>query len=188
LPLFDADAEKAVELANSVIQQYGERFQIHWLRGMREKIGLSTVEDGDLDLIQSLLAAMQASQADLTLAFRRLSDAVGPGDGEALFLSAFREPDGAREWLARWRDRLTRDEGRTEAERRAAMRSVNPAFIPRNHRIEQAINAAVEDADFSLFEALLAVLAKPYDDQPDFAAYMEPPKPEERVLQTFCGT
>jgi len=60
LPLFDADAEKAVELANSVIQQYGERFQIHWLRGMREKIGLSTVEDGDLDLIQSLLAAMQA--------------------------------------------------------------------------------------------------------------------------------
>ena len=188
LPLFDADAEKAVELANSVIQQYGERFQIHWLRGMREKIGLSTVEDGDLDLIQSLLAAMQASQADLTLAFRRLSDAVGPRDGEALFLSAFREPDGAREWLARWRDRLTRDEGRTEAERRAAMRSVNPAFIPRNHRIEQAINAAVEDADFSLFEALLAVLAKPYDDQPDFAAYMEPPKPEERVLQTFCGT
>ncbi len=187
LPLFDADAEKAVELANSVIQQYGERFQIHWLRGMREKIGLATVEDGDLDLIQSLLAAMQASQADFTLAFRRLSDA-GSADEDALFLSTFREPDAAREWLARWRDRLSRDEGRTEADRRAAMRVVNPAFIPRNHRIEQAINAAVEDADFSLFEALLSVLAKPYDDQPGFVAYMERPKPEERVLQTFCGT
>ncbi|MBB3397156.1 MULTISPECIES: protein adenylyltransferase SelO [unclassified Rhizobium] len=188
LPLFDADAERAVELANVVIQQYGERFQIHWLRGMREKIGLTTVEDGDLDLIQSLLARMQTQQADFTLAFRRLSDAGGSGDGEALFLSTFREPDGVGEWLGRWRDRLTRDEGRTEDGRRTAMRAVNPAFIPRNHRIEQAINAAVEDGDFSLFEALLAVLAKPYDDQPGFAAYMEPPKPEERVLQTFCGT
>ncbi|SEH57560.1 Uncharacterized conserved protein YdiU, UPF0061 family [Rhizobium tibeticum] len=188
LPLIDADAEKAVELANTVIQQYGERFQIHWLRGMREKIGLATVEDGDLELVQSLLAVMQAQQADFTLAFRRLSDASGSGDGEALFLSTFREPDAAREWLAGWRERLTRDDGRTEDDRAAAMRAVNPAFIPRNHRIEQAINAAVDDADFSLFEALLAVLAKPYDDQPGFAAYMEPPKPEERVLQTFCGT
>lgn len=188
LPIIDADAEKAVELANTVIQQYGERFQIHWLRGMREKIGLATVEDGDLELIQSLLAAMQAQQADFTLAFRRLSDASGSADGEALFLSTFREPDAAREWLGAWRERLSRDDSRRKDDRAAAMRAVNPAFIPRNHRIEQAINAAVEDADFSLFEALLAVLAKPYDDQPGFAAYIEPPKPEERVLQTFCGT
>ncbi|NNH32714.1 hypothetical protein C9413_25690, partial [Rhizobium sp. SEMIA 4085] len=65
---------------------------------------------------------------------------------------------------------------------------VTPALIPRNHRIEQAIVAATEDGDFSLFEALLTVLSKPYDDQPMFAAYMEPPKPEERVLKTFCGT
>jgi uncharacterized protein YdiU (UPF0061 family) len=74
------------------------------------------------------------------------------------------------------------------AERAAAMLAVNPAFIPRNHRIEQAIAAAVEAADFSLFEALLTVLSRPYEEQPAFAAYMEPPKPEERVLQTFCGT
>jgi uncharacterized protein YdiU (UPF0061 family) len=68
------------------------------------------------------------------------------------------------------------------------MRKANPAFIPRNHRIEQAIQAAVEDDDFSLFEALLKVLAKPYEDQPAFAPYAEPPLPAERVLQTFCGT
>jgi uncharacterized protein YdiU (UPF0061 family) len=68
------------------------------------------------------------------------------------------------------------------------MRGANPAFIPRNHRIEQAIEAAVEDGDFSLFEALLTVLAKPYEDQPAFAPYTEPPQPAERVLQTFCGT
>jgi uncharacterized protein YdiU (UPF0061 family) len=68
------------------------------------------------------------------------------------------------------------------------MKQVNPAFIPRNHRVEQAIEAAVQDGDFSLFEALLSVLSHPYDEQPAFAAYMDPPKPEERVLQTFCGT
>ena len=68
------------------------------------------------------------------------------------------------------------------------MRAVNPAFIPRNHRVEHAISAAVERGDFSVFEQLLAVLAHPYEDQPRFAHYADPPLPAERVLQTFCGT
>jgi uncharacterized protein YdiU (UPF0061 family) len=159
LPLIDSDQDRAVERANDVITDYGKQFQAHWLSGMRRKIGLVSEEDGDLDLIQSLLALMQDGKADFTLAFR----------------------------LARWRERLSRDL-QSPAERAEAMRKVNPAFIPRNHRIEQAIVAATEDGDFSLFEALLTVLSKPYNDQPMFAAYMEPPKPEERVLKTFCGT
>ncbi|MNY53292.1 hypothetical protein D3C86_1890360 [compost metagenome] len=68
------------------------------------------------------------------------------------------------------------------------MRTVNPAYIPRNHRIEQAIAAATEDADFSLFEALVDVTSNPYEDQPHFAAYADPPQPDEEVRQTFCGT
>ena len=68
------------------------------------------------------------------------------------------------------------------------MRAVNPAFIPRNHRIEAIIEAAVVSDDYAPFEELLAVLAKPFDDQPAYAAYAEPPQPEQRVLQTFCGT
>ena len=68
------------------------------------------------------------------------------------------------------------------------MRAVNPAFIPRNHRVEAVIEAAVNRDDFAPFEELLAVLSKPYEDQPAFAAYAEPPEPHERVLQTFCGT
>ncbi|OCJ18465.1 hypothetical protein A6U87_03785 [Rhizobium sp. AC44/96] len=187
LPLIDADAEKAVEAANVVIGNYGERFQAHWLGGMREKIGLASVEDGDLDLVQSFLALMQTQQADFTLAFRRLSHLAADDSAEPAFLARFRDPDAARAWLERWRQRLKR-EMEPAAQRSAAMLRVNPAFIPRNHRIEQAIAAAVEDADFSLFEALLTVLARPYEDQPAFAAYMEPPKPEERVLETFCGT
>jgi uncharacterized protein YdiU (UPF0061 family) len=66
--------------------------------------------------------------------------------------------------------------------------AVNPAFIPRNHRVEAVIDAAVHRNDFAPFEELLAVLSKPFDDQPGYAAYMEPPEEHERVTQTFCGT
>jgi uncharacterized protein YdiU (UPF0061 family) len=187
LPLLDPDVDKAVELANDVIKGFGARFQAHWLDGMRWKIGLSTEEDGDLDLIQALLVAMQEQEADFTLTFRRLSDLAESSSNSAGFAASFKSPEAIEPWLARWQERLSRDPQTTVA-RANAMRSINPAFIPRNHRIEQAIVAAVEEHDFSLFEALLAVLAKPYEDQPAFAPYAQPPEMSERVLETFCGT
>ncbi|MGO7157967.1 YdiU family protein [Rhizobium johnstonii] len=187
LPLIDAEPDSAVDKANAVIKSYGERFQAHWLAGMLEKIGLAGEEDGDLDLVQALLSLMQAQGADFTLTFRRLSDLAGDDAAEPEFAASFREPDACGAWLTQWRERLSRDP-QTASERAIAMRSVNPAFIPRNHRVEQAIEAAVDNGDFSLFEALLSVLSKPYEDQPGFAAYREPPKPSERVLATFCGT
>ncbi|MFS8111564.1 YdiU family protein [Rhizobium jaguaris] len=186
LSLIDPSLDVAVDLANVVIKAYGERFQAHWLTGMRAKIGLATEEDDDLDLIQALLALMQQQQADFTLTFRRLSD-LAESDEEAAFAAGFKDPASAAPWLARWRERINR-EPKLPIDRARAMRGVNPAFIPRNHRIEQAIEAAVEDEDLSLFEVLLKVLAKPYEDQPAFAPYAEPPQPAERVLQTFCGT
>jgi uncharacterized protein YdiU (UPF0061 family) len=78
-------------------------------------------------------------------------------------------------------------EPQSPAERQAAMRRVNPMFIPRNHRIEAVIAAAVE-GDYAPFEELLLVLSKPYEDQPAFTDYANPPQPHERVCQTFCGT
>jgi uncharacterized protein YdiU (UPF0061 family) len=68
------------------------------------------------------------------------------------------------------------------------MRGVNPAFIPRNHRVEQALGAAIESGDFSPFADLHTILSRPYEDQPDFADYANPPQTDERVFQTFCGT
>ncbi|NLS19754.1 YdiU family protein [Rhizobium sp. P40RR-XXII] len=186
IPLIDPSVDTAIELANTIIKAYGERFQAHWLAGMRAKIGLASEEDGDLELIQSLLATMQQQGADFTLTFRRLA-AIASGKDDSDFGATFQDPQSATLWLERWRERLSRDP-QTPAARAAAMRRVNPAFIPRNHRIEQAIEAAIEDDDFSLFEALLKVLATPYEDQPAFAPYAEPPLPSERVLQTFCGT
>ncbi|HEV7308286.1 protein adenylyltransferase SelO [Ensifer sp.] len=187
VPLFDEDEGTAVELANDALGEYGAIFQRHWLNGMRAKIGLVTSEDGDLDLVQALLTAMHQSEADFTLTFRRLSDSAGEPTAETAFKALFASPEAIDPWLRDWRARLSRED-KDPAARATAMKAVNPAYIPRNHRIEQAIAAATEDADFSLFEALVDVTARPYDDQPGFSAYQAPPEPEEEVQRTFCGT
>lgn len=173
LPLIDPVMERAIELATEALAIFAPRFERHWLAGMRRKIGLTSSEDADLELIEALLAAMHRTDADFTLTFRRLCDGIVPPD--------------CNEWAAAWRARIARDP-QTPPQRAAAMRRVNPAYIPRNHRIEQVIAAATASADFSPFGELLRVLTDPYDEKPGLEAYMNPPLPGERVLQTFCGT
>ncbi|MFB9951359.1 YdiU family protein [Rhizobium puerariae] len=184
LPLLDSDEDRAVDAANAVLKEFGERFQRQWIDVFRAKTGLSSAADGDGELIQALLAAMHAGEADFTLAFRRLADAAG-GRDEA-FLACFADPREAADWLSLWRERLAAEELPGE-ERVAAMRAVNPAVIPRNHRVEEALSAA-NYGDFSFFERLLEALENPFEERPEFADLMTPPKPEERVLRTFCGT
>ena len=106
---------------------------------------------------------------------------------DAQIASLFAEPGAFHDWSRAWRRRLAREDVSPDA-RAAAMRLANPAFIPRNHRVAQAIDAAVRRDDFEPFETLVRVLARPYEDQPELAHLAEPPRPEERVLQTFCGT
>ncbi len=184
VPLLDDNEEKAVDVANGVLKRFGERFQAEWADIFRKKIGLFSSKDEDGDLIQALLGAMHEGQADFTLAFRRLSDAAEGRDDA--FLACFTADEKAREWLVSWRDRLAL-ESQSDVERAAAMRTVNPAIIPRNHRVEEAI-AAANYGDMSFFENLLQALENPYEERPEFADYMTPPKPEERVMRTFCGT
>jgi serine/tyrosine/threonine adenylyltransferase len=187
LPLFSDVQDKAIEEAQAALADFAGRFNDAYKAGLRGKLGLFTERDGDQALAQDLLDAMAKNQADFTLTFRRLSDAaLGPEhDGDVRQL--FAEHAAYDEWAARWRQRLG-EEPQDPAQRQAAMRSVNPAFIPRNHRIEAVIEAAVNRDDFAPFEELLAVLAKPYEDQPAYAGYADPPEPHQCVLRTFCGT
>jgi uncharacterized protein YdiU (UPF0061 family) len=186
LPLFDDDKDKAVAQAETALVGFADRFNTAYKAGLRSKLGLFTEQDDDPALAQDLLNAMKPGKADFTLTFRRLSDAAGDGDLSHV-RALFEDPAAFDEWAARWL-RRTATEPQSAAERHTAMRAVNPAFIPRNHRIEAVIRAAVDRDDFAPFEDLLTVLAKPFEDQPDFAAYMQPPEPDQRVLQTFCGT
>jgi serine/tyrosine/threonine adenylyltransferase len=187
LPLFSDQQDKAIEEAQLALGGFAEAFTAAYQAGLRNKLGLFTARDDDPALAQDLLDAMAGNQADFTLTFRRLSGAAIDPGGDAEVRRLFAEPSAYDEWAARWRQRIG-DEPQDPAARQAAMRSVNPAFIPRNHLIEAVIDAAVNRDDFAPFEQLLVVLSKPYQDQPTLAGYAEPPKPHQRVLQTFCGT
>jgi serine/tyrosine/threonine adenylyltransferase len=187
LPLFSSDQDKAISEAQAMLADFAEKFDAAYQAGLRAKLGLFTARDGDPALAQDLLSVMAQNQADFTLTFRRLGDAALDAADDREVRSLFTDPAAYNEWAVRWRQRLS-DEPQDAAARRNAMRSVNPAFIPRNHRVEAVIQAAMNHDDFAPFEELLTVLSKPYEDQPAFAAYAEPPLPDQRVLQTFCGT
>jgi uncharacterized protein YdiU (UPF0061 family) len=187
LPLLDDDQEAAIEAANAALGTFATRFHAAYGAGLSAKLGLQTAREGDLALAQDLLARMAANGADFTLTFRRLcaaaEDEAGDGDLRALFA----DPAAYHAWAAGWRRRLDAEGGDPGARARA-MRAVNPAYIPRNHRVEQAIRAAEDHGDFAPFDALVGVLAHPYDDQPGRESYADPPRPDEIVHQTFCGT
>jgi uncharacterized protein YdiU (UPF0061 family) len=187
LPFLDPRPERALELANEAISEFLPRFERHWLTGMLRKLGAVNSEDGDRELVQALLDIMQHNQADFTLTFRSLCDVAEFSGAESKLHALLANPSMCDQWLVRWKSRLSH-EPCEPAVRAAAMRQVNPAFIPRNHRIEQAIAAAIEREDFSLFAELLTVLSHPYEEQETLAAYAKPPVPSERVLRTFCGT
>jgi serine/tyrosine/threonine adenylyltransferase len=187
LPLLSDQQDKAIEEAQSALGNFAEKFDAAYQAGLRRKLGLFTARDEDRLLAQDLLDAMAKNQADFTLTFLRLSDAALGPDHDRDVRQLFADPAAYDEWAVRWRQRLG-DEPQDPAIRQSAMRTVNPAFIPRNHRVEAVIEAAVNRDDFALFEELLAVLSKPFEDQPAYAAYAQPPEPHQRVLQTFCGT
>jgi uncharacterized protein YdiU (UPF0061 family) len=187
LPLLNDDETKAIAEAEEVLSGFAQRFQASYLAGMRRKLGLSGAEAGDAQLAQDFLDLLSKAQADFTLAFRRLGEAADDPDADQSLRSVIGRTDLSDAWVSRWRERL-RGEPQSGAARRAAMLGVNPAFIARNHRVEAVIDAAVSRNDFAPFEELLTVLARPFDDQPGYESYMQPPHEHERVLQTFCGT
>jgi uncharacterized protein YdiU (UPF0061 family) len=187
LPLIDADADKAVGLATEVLESFAAEFNAQYFERLYRKIGLVSGGEPDADLINRLFATMQEAGADFTLTFRRLALVAESPGNEGVLRELFGQASGIDAWLRDWRGRLAADP-QSAAERGMSMRRVNPAFIPRNHRVEAALNAASEHGDFELFHRLLAILQRPYDDQPEVADYENPPQPSERVLQTFCGT
>jgi uncharacterized protein YdiU (UPF0061 family) len=183
LPLIDADEASSIARATEILQEFPEKFEAFQLAGLRRKLGLHTAEEGDAGLAQNLLNLMQAGKADFTSVFRRLSAPEASQNARELF----ENPADFDNWWADWRYRVAR-EPMDEAKRSAVMRQVNPAFIPRNHRVEDALAAAVVEGDFRPFHALFEVLQHPFDDQPGNQRFAEPPPPSETTYRTFCGT
>lgn len=201
LPVIDEDRDRALEMAQAAIDGYATRFDAELLVVFRAKLGLNEPRDGDLALVQDLFERMAANRADFTLTFRRLADlldppvegaapgaAPGAATGAAPARDLFVDPTAFDAWAESWRARLTAEAPVPARDRAAALRAANPAVIPRNHLVEEAIRAAEDDGDYGPFEALLQALATPFEERPEHAKYRLPPRPEQEVKQTFCGT
>lgn len=168
------DPQTGVEEATEIVHAMPELTETAWLNRFRAKLGITSAQDGDLELVTGLLERMAENQSDFTNTFRALADGTARDQ--------FTDPAAFDSWAAGWQARLA-----AEPDPTAVMCAANPAFIPRNHRIEEMIAGAVA-GDYALFHRLSAVLASPYRDQPDHADQQRPPLPEEVVPATFCGT
>ena len=183
LPLFESDHEKAKSQAESALSTFPEVFAQAYTRGLAQKIGVLQDDQEGLKLANDLLDLMTRDEVDFTLLFRRLTTSVQTGE-----LSPVREMFNNHEqfenWAELWQEQTRNDD---TAARIKTMRSANPVFIPRNHRLQEAITAA-NTSDFAPFRRLLKVLAHPYQEQPEYAEFENPPEPDEVVCATFCGT
>jgi len=179
------DTEKAAAILTERLETFPDRFEAAYGRRMRAKLGLALEIEGDLELAQGLLERMAVAKVDYTNCFRRLVD-VAAGNEDSAFLELFADPGPMKEWLGMWQSRLGQEKVSRD-ERIAAMRGANPAFVPRNHRIEEMI-ASATNGDMRPFERLGRVLSRPYEDQPDELDLTLPPGEEQWGYKTFCGT
>ena len=174
LVLLMPDADKAVEAFTRAVHAMPDLIQAEWLRLFGQKIGIENATPDDAALIDDLLARMAANRADFTNTFRAL--------GRDKARDQFLDPKAYDDWETSWTARLA-----SEKDPEARMHAANPAYIPRNHRIEQMIQSAVAD-DFAPMTRLMQVLSTPFTDQPEADDLKRPPEPSEVVQQTFCGT
>ena len=185
LPWIDSDEERAIAAATEALNRFGPSFQVAFLGGMRAKFGLQTDRDEDAQLVQGFLECLQDGQVDYTQAFRSLAPATS-GNTEELH-SLFGCTQKIDAWLEAWTRRLALEEvsARTRVE---AMQRTNPLYIPRNHKVEEALEAAVARSDYGPFRELHEVLRRPFQEQPGREAYAKPAPLGGEPYMTFCGT
>ncbi|MFP5112213.1 protein adenylyltransferase SelO [Bacillaceae bacterium C204] len=180
LPLIHDNQEEAVKLAQDEISRFMELYQRNWLSGMRAKLGIFNEEDQDVTIAEDLLGMMEKYQADYTNTFRALTFEK-PED------TVLMETPEFKAWSEKWQARLGRQQ-ESKASSLQLMRSSNPAVIPRNHRVEAALDAAVNQEDYSVMGQLLDILSNPFAHSPEQADYCTLPEQSAQPYKTYCGT
>lgn len=180
LPLLHVDQDQGVKVAQDAISGFAELYQGIWLAGMKAKLGIVSEDEQDKSLIQDLLSMMQKYGADYTNTFRSLT-LDKPEDMVLFGTTEFSQ------WYELWQARLGRQQ-ESKADSRQLMRKSNPALIPRNHRVEDALEAATNQGDYTVMERLLDVLSSPYDYSPEQTEYFTLPESSAHPYRTFCGT
>ena len=179
LPLIDKNKDKAIKIATEIINNFGEIYKKNWLEMMRKKLGLIEKKNNDEKLINDLLSLLHEQKADYTNTFCSLMNEDVQND------KIFNNKEFI-DWHQKWKERLAKNNNSTE-ESLKLMRSVNPIVIPRNHKVEEVLEAANKD-DLNPLHDFLKVLEKPYENQSKTNNYQSPAPPSEKKYQTFCGT
>jgi uncharacterized protein YdiU (UPF0061 family) len=190
IPLLEQETgseQAGLDSANEALAAFADAYEAGRLSRFRRKLALLTEQEDDAALIGDLLRLMFTHRADFTLTFRRLCDAARGPEGDEGVCTLIADSTAYRAWAVRWRDRMEQEPGPAQ-EREALMRNTNPIFIPRNHRVETALSAAIDHQDYQPFEELLDVVTHPFAERPEMEQYAAPARPEEAVAQTFCGT
>jgi len=185
LPLLHDNNEKAIAIATEEIQEFAPVYQKYWLKGITTKLGLSKVESGDLELSNNLFDILQDRNVDYTQLFRSLSEAIN-GDAQKTY-ELFENTEKFKKWYKNWNNRLLLESRSIEATIES-MNSVNPIYIPRNHLVEEALQAAEQNNDYQPFEKLLSVLTNPYSERAGLEKFASPAPKEFGPYKTFCGT
>lgn len=180
LPLLHEDQDEAVKMAQDEISKFKDLYLSNWFTGMRAKLGLFNEEKDDKSLIEDLLNLMHKHSADFTNTFRALT--LEKQENMDLF-----KAEEFANWYEQWQRRLGRQE-ELPASSQELMQKNNPGVIPRNHRVEEALEAAVEHEDYSVMKRLLDVLSNPYEHKDEHAEYCTLPPKSNRPYRTFCGT
>ncbi|MEZ0149889.1 MAG: YdiU family protein [Candidatus Reddybacter sp.] len=187
LPLIDDEEAEAINKAQKALAQFSTIFGEIYQHLMAEKLGFAEASTAVNQLFSDLLELMAEHQCDYTLTFRALTDRLAPeGVGDRLD-ALYPLPAALHGWLSNWQNMLAAG-NIDHAVAYQLMANKNPAYIPRNHQIEAAINEATRDNDFRRFHQLVDVLSKPFTYRDADKAFAQPPKPDEEVLATFCGT
>lgn len=180
LPLLHSIPQEAITLAEHAVGTFPEIFQRYWLTGMRKKLGLFNLEDDDVHLIEQLLQWMQKNRKDYTYSFRSLAS-------ESLLKDDLSRDCEFAAWHTSWQERLSR-QSESKVSAIGLMQASNPAIIPRNHLVEEALTIASEHSDYSKIHRLIKALSSPYTEMPEYNDYLTPPIPTQQAYQTFCGT
>lgn len=180
IPILHEDEEAALKIAQDEISKFSVQYENNWFLGMKKKLGLFSNEEHDQSLIEKLLKAMEKYKADYTNTFRALTDTTL--ENAPLF-----ESPEFKEWYELWQSRLERQK-ESQDDAYKLMKNNNPVIIPRNHKVEEALEAAVKNGDYSVMEKLLQALANPYEYSQEQADYCTPSVPSNRPYRTFCGT
>lgn len=187
LPLFKPDDKKSLQQLQEILNSFNERFLYYWNKKIKEKLGLLDEKNPNRDLINNFFVLLQQYKPDFTNTFRLMSKAIDSKYYQKRLIQALGNQENSKQWVSDWLHCL--QQSNVESSKiQIRMNQVNPAYIPRNHLVENAIKNYIDKNDSTLMDNLLKVLKNPYQQQKNTKSLQSLPQSDERVCQTFCGT